>query len=186
MKEPKCKICGGGHYKSFCYNAPRKAIKSSPIKRSKPLYAYTKPKSMSELYKKQTALKTPVSERKFLVKKLDTVFSKYIRKRDEYPRGRFRCCSCNNIKDINQADAGHFIPRGKMALRWDERNVNAECQECNRRDDNHLKGYKLFLQSKYGDDIINIFYETVRKSKKYTIVELKEMINTYRTKIENY
>lgn len=65
-----------------------------------------------------------------LVKKLDKVFSQYIRLRDALPNGTFRCISCGRIKPFEQADAGHFHSRRHMSTRFDELNVSAECRYC--------------------------------------------------------
>lgn len=65
-----------------------------------------------------------------LVKKLDKVFSAYIRLRDVMPSGYFKCISCNQIKPFAQADAGHFYTRKNMATRYDEQNVFCECRHC--------------------------------------------------------
>lgn len=66
------------------------------------------------------------------IRKLDRVFSLYIRLRDSRPFGyrQFRCISCGMIKPFDQADAGHFIGRTNMATRFDEENVWCECRNC--------------------------------------------------------
>lgn len=67
-----------------------------------------------------------------LVKKLDRVFSEYIRLRDSKPYGYkyFRCISCGMVKPYEQMDCGHFIGRTHMATRFDEKNCNGECKSC--------------------------------------------------------
>lgn len=67
-----------------------------------------------------------------LVKKLDRVFSLYIRLRDSKPFNHqyFRCISCGQIKPFDQMDCGHFIGRTHMATRFDEDNCHGECRMC--------------------------------------------------------
>lgn len=65
-----------------------------------------------------------------LVKKLDKVFSAYIRLRDVMPSGYFKCISCNQIKPFEQADCGHFFSRKNMSVRFDEDDCHAECRFC--------------------------------------------------------
>ena len=81
--------------------------------------------------KKSDGEKTPSRRGKpDLVKKLDKVFSLYIRLRDAMPSGYVRCISCGQIKPFADVDCGHFHSRTHMATRFDEENCNAECRYC--------------------------------------------------------
>lgn len=181
MKEPKCKICGKtGHYAAFCYNAPKKPIKSSPISSYKRVSATPKPKSISELYKKQTALKTPVSQRKRLIQKLDTVFSKYIRLRYAV-EGMVQCVTCGRKDNWKNMDCGHFIPRGRMGTRFDERNCHVQCKDCNQMKSGNMEKYNYYMKVWYGDDVIA---ELLKKSREpLKTYEIQEMITHYREKV---
>ena len=65
-----------------------------------------------------------------LTKKLDKVFSAYIRLRDAMPNGCFRCISCGQIKRFEQGDCGHYHSRTHMATRWEPDNCHMECRAC--------------------------------------------------------
>ena len=65
-----------------------------------------------------------------LTKKLDKVFSAYIRLRDAMQSGYFKCISCGQIKPFEQADCGHFFSRKNMSVRFDEDDCHAECKYC--------------------------------------------------------
>lgn len=120
---------------------------------------------------------------KTLVNKLDRLFSKYIRLRDssgEY----FTCCSCGRTLAIEQADAGHFVNRRWMSLRWNEQNVHAQCSSCNRFDEGNIPAYSLFMARKYGDKHIERLL--IQKStRKYTDFELELLIEEYKTKLKS-
>lgn len=77
-----------------------------------------------------------------LVKKLDRVFSEYIRLRDATPNGYIRCISCGQLKPFSAFDAGHFHSRRHMSTRFDEDNVQSECKGCNRFKSDHLIGFR--------------------------------------------
>ena len=118
--------------------------------------------------------------------KLQTVdknFSMYIRLRDS-KNGYVKCCSCGKLVPIKESDAGHFVNRKHMSLRFNEINVNAQCRACNRFDEGNLPGYAQFLIDKYGKDIIKILLVEKQRVKKYTQFELKEMNKLYRKKIK--
>ena len=90
------------------------------------------------------------------------VFSIFIRNRD-CPDGYGACICCGKPIRFNDCDAAHFIPRQHMSLKFDERNVNACCRECNRMKYGNLPGYTIGLVEKYGDGII----EELKALKKY-------------------
>ena len=118
-----------------------------------------------------------------LIKRMDKVFSEYIRKRDSRD-GYFTCCSCGHRKPYNLADAGHFINRRWMALRWDERNVHAQCSSCNRFDEGNLIGYYRFMLEKYGQDTIDLL-ESLKTPYKWTDGEVDLLIKEYRRKVKD-
>lgn len=84
--------------------------------------------------------------------KLDKVLSLYVRMRDsrEFHYKYFRCISCGRVLPISEADCGHYHSRVHMSLRFDTRNVNAECRRCNRFSSDHLIGYRKNLILKLG------------------------------------
>ena len=120
---------------------------------------------------------------KTLVKKLDIVFSKYIRARDSKD-GMFRCCSCGQLKPYEQADAGHFVNRRWMATRWREDNVHAQCRSCNRFDEGNAVGYTLFMISKYGQPHVEYLNSLKNAGCKYTDFELELLIKEYKAKFK--
>lgn len=87
--------------------------------------------------------------------KLDRVFSEYIRRRDADADGYIRCISCGKTVHWKESDAGHYVNRKHMSLRWDEKNVNAQCRSCNRFDEGNVLGYTDGLKRRYGDDVID-------------------------------
>jgi len=119
---------------------------------------------------------------KQLIKKLDKIFSQYIRLRDSKD-GHFVCCSCGHLKPYSLADAGHFINRRWMATRWDERNVHAQCSSCNRFDEGNLTGYYRFMLEKYGQQTIDIL-ESMKTPYKWTDGELEMLIKDYKGKVK--
>ena len=94
--------------------------------------------------------------------------SKYIRLRDaiayqkkypDVPFGYVKCCTCNRIVIWNKnCDAGHFIPKSRGGLSgvyFDERNIHAQCKDCNGFHQGKQAVYKEFMLEKYGQDVID-------------------------------
>lgn len=119
------------------------------------------------------------------IKALDKAFSLYIRTRDtlpQYPEPVFICCSCGQLKPYEMADAGHFINRRWMSVRWDERNVHAQCSSCNRFDEGNAIGYARFMDKKYGTAVVDMLFALKTQTAKWADWELKELEKMYKLK----
>ena len=66
-----------------------------------------------------------------LVKKLDTVFSQYIRRSNADNNGYCTCVTCNKTFHWKEIQAGHFMSRKFYSVRWSEENVKPQCVACN-------------------------------------------------------
>ena len=71
--------------------------------------------------------KSKIPVRSKLVKKLDIVFSKYVRLSNADKNGNCTCVTCNNTFYWKEIQAGHFMSRKHYSIRWDERNVKPQC-----------------------------------------------------------
>lgn len=118
-----------------------------------------------------------------LIKKLDTVFSKFIRLRDSQ-NGYFKCCSCGQLKPIEQADAGHFINRRWLATRWREDNVHAQCRSCNRFSEGDSAGYALFMLNKYGQEKLEYLNNIKNAGFHPKDYEIQALIDEYKEKLK--
>ena len=66
-----------------------------------------------------------------LKKKLDKVFSEFIRRRNADHLGFINCFTCGVKKHWKEQQAGHFQSRSHHSTRWDEVNVQVQCIKCN-------------------------------------------------------
>lgn len=120
-----------------------------------------------------------------LVKKLDKVFSLYIRLRDTMTNGCFRCISCGQIKPFDKADCGHYFSRRNMSTRFDEDNCHAECSHCNRFVADHLDGYRKNLIEKIGEQRFLKLEWKHNQTQHYADFELQELIKYYQGIIQD-
>src|SRR3990167_2325586 len=111
-----------------------------------------------------------------LQRKADTLFSKFIRKRDCGDKTG-KCCSCGAIITFEVADASHFVSRQYLATRYNERNVHASCRKCNRFLEGRKEEYALFLVRKYGIEILEELNRD--KHKPYWKFPYEEIIEKY-------
>lgn len=117
-----------------------------------------------------------------LVKKLDTVFSQYIRKSKADKQGYCTCCTCGKKVHWKEIQAGHFMSRKHYSIRWDERNVNPQCVACNVFRYGEQYKYSIFL----GKELADVLYLQSKEIKKYTTDELKELADTYSKMLKEY
>ena len=128
------------------------------------------------------------SKKKSLQTKLWKLVSQYIRTRDTYEKGDNRigqCFTCGTIKDYRELDAGHFIPKTSKRFMYDERNIHAQCQKCNRFQSGNIHEYFVAMEKKYGRDIVNELLESKGQIHKFTDQDLEDLIQEYIDKLDN-
>ena len=114
-----------------------------------------------------------------LKKEADRVFSIWVRKRAANEFGIATCVTCLNAFEWPRLHAGHFIPRHYLATRWDERNVNCQCPQCNIFKKGAYVEYAAFLISFYGPGIIEELLREKRKTVKFSRSDLEALIEKY-------
>lgn len=124
--------------------------------------------------------------RQSAMRRADTAFSLYIRTRDsqDYDGVMFKCISCGRILPIGQADAGHYINRSHMALRYSEDNVHAQCRRCNRFDEGNAQGYRQGLIEKIGEGKLAIMEAQKYAQHKLTVADLLIIADYYKQKVK--
>lgn len=123
------------------------------------------------------------SSRSKKILRLDTVFSKFIRRRDcgfEYGR----CISCGKIVTYSGCHNGHYVNRQHMALRFDEQNCNAQCVECNSYDEGNVQGYRRGLIVKIGEKATDMLEIRKHNTCHLSEVELDILYSHYKQKLK--
>jgi len=119
-----------------------------------------------------------------LVKKLDAIFSQYIRLKDSVD-GYATCFTCGKKDHWKKLQNGHFQSRKHYATRWDEQNCQVQCAGCN-----VFRYGEQFLFAKYLDErfYAGLSDELYFKSKqivKFSNVEIEEMILKYKNLVDS-
>jgi hypothetical protein len=112
------------------------------------------------------------------LKETQTIFNKYVRLRDS----GLNCISCD--KPINGVKhASHYLSSGgHSAVRFHEDNVWVSCYKCNVMLSGNQIEYRKRLIKKIGVERVEWLEENGSEVKKWTIDELKELINIYKKK----
>ena len=158
-----CKHCESDyHYSSMCPSI-RKSIKRVAIK--------------------NTTAKTKVVKlsRSKLVKQLDSVFSLYIRQRDN-GNG---CITCGDKKPVKEMQNCHFFTRGRLPTRWDETNCHSGCYRCNVLLKGNYIVYTIKMIDKYDREYVDQLELKSRSNVKITTMQIREMIDEYKSKLKD-
>ena len=123
-----------------------------------------------------------------LKKKLDAVFSKYIRLRRSFIKDGERVCTCvtcGNTNIVKKMQNGHFMSRKYTSTRFNEENCNVQCIACNRFDQGRQYEHHLYIESFYGEGTSEKLHKLSRVKKAFKIDELQNAIKYYQDKIDN-
>ena len=122
-------------------------------------------------------------KRSTLVKKADTIFSQYIRKRYADNNGFVECFTCGKKDHWKNLQCGHFMSRKFYSTRWDETNCQVQCAGCNvfRYGEQYKFGRNLDIE--LGNGIAEGLQQKSKKIMKYTNYELIELIEHYKKKV---
>lgn len=121
--------------------------------------------------------------RKNIIKKLDRVFSIYIRRRNG---DDVECFTCGKRDHWKKMQCGHFQSRKHYATRWHETNCQIQCAGCNvfRYGEQYIFGQNL--DKKFGDGTSEKLLELSRQTVKFANIELIEMIEKYENMIREF
>lgn len=116
--------------------------------------------------------------RKTLIKKLDTIFSEYIRRR--YAKNNIaECVTCGKKDHWKKLQAGHFMSRKHYSTRWDEDNVEVQCNACNV----FRYGEQYLFAKHLGQEKADMLLAKSREIVKFSDADIIEMIETYKYKV---
>ena len=89
-----------------------------------------------------------------LKKKLDAIYSQYIRQKYSDDTGEVSCYTCPRRDHYKNLQCGHFVPRQYLKTRWDERNTRPQCYACNMLYNGQPSRFAANLVAEYGQGIV--------------------------------
>ena len=132
--------------------------------------------------RKKAKLKMDLMTLSDYIKLAQQVFNKWINLRDK----GLPCISCD--KPINgRVNASHYFnANNHWNVRFNEFNVHSSCITCNQYLSGNLIEYRSRLINKIGIEQLTLLELEANKTRKFTIEELKQIINTYKLKIKQH
>lgn len=121
-----------------------------------------------------------------LEKKLDKVFSIYIRRRHADAGGTVQCVTCQKRMhwEKDGAQAGHFIKRQHRSTRWRPTNCHVQCTSCNTYRGGMQDEYAKFIVHTYGLAEFDDLMESKHKVVKFTREAMEGMLAYFTLEIE--
>jgi hypothetical protein len=109
--------------------------------------------------------------RRWLVAELDRYTSQIVRGRDG------RCVTCGTSQGLQ---CSHFYSRRYLSVRFDLRNCNAMCAQCNRRHNRNRKPYERYMWKRYGTAVVAELDWLRMGLGKVTDAQLRELLAEYK------
>jgi uncharacterized Zn finger protein (UPF0148 family) len=167
-----CKGCGKV---KFLANKTRKLCASCVTTEKK-----EKKKEKKEFIKKKKQVS--ISS---LVKKLDRVFSVFIRLRWAKSNGEVKCFTCEKKMHWRSSQCGHFMSRRYMSTRFDENNSRPQCYACNIALSGNQYIFGVNLDEQMGEGTAESMLILSRQQKKFMPSELEEMVKEFEGKVDS-
>lgn len=104
----------------------------------------------------------------------------YIKERDSWT-----CFTCGKVAYGREMNAGHMFSRSKKIIKYDYRNIHAQCVHCNQYLSGNLHVYVKRFKERYGKQLYNYFYSIRNNAKKRSIEDLEKIALYYRAKLKN-
>ena len=122
--------------------------------------------------------KNKTNYRSFYVKKLDAIFSKYIRRRFA-ENDISECYTCGKKDHWKNLQCGHFMSRRFYSTRWDDKNCQVQCKGCNVFRYGEQFKFSVHLDKEYGEGTAEMLEYNSKQLLKISMPQLKLLILKY-------
>tara|TARA_R110000851_G_scaffold187470_1_gene337344 strand:+ start:205 stop:600 length:396 start_codon:yes stop_codon:yes gene_type:complete len=119
-----------------------------------------------------------------LVKKLDAVFSQYIRLKNSVDEIA-TCFTCGKKDHWKKLQNGHFQSRKHYSTRWDEINCQVQCAGCNVFKYGEQYKFSVNLDAEYGSGTSERLHIKAQQIIKLSNFEIEDMIKRYKTFVDS-
>ena len=122
--------------------------------------------------------------RKQLVKRLDNVFSQYIRLRNANALGIAECYTCGKQDHWKKLQCGHFQSRKHYGTRWDETNCQVQCSGCNVFKYGEQYKFGVRLDKDFGQGTAEDLHAKAIQITTYSNADLEGLITKYKSEVK--
>lgn len=120
-------------------------------------------------------------------KKLDEVFSQYIRLKYADNNGFCKCISCGKMFHWTRIQNGHYMSRTHLSTRFDENNCRPQCVACNIFKSGNIQMYRRGLIEQIGSEMVDaVEVKAVSTITKLSSKDYEEMYHHYKKEVERF
>lgn len=120
-----------------------------------------------------------------LQKRLDSVFSQFIRYSRADKEGKCPCYTCGHIYPVKKLHNGHYLLRGYKATRWDESNCRPQCGVCNLWRKGEPVVFRENLVKELGEKNVVALEQRRHQIRKWTADEMAAKIKEYELRVSS-
>lgn len=118
-------------------------------------------------------------------KKLDEIFSQYIRLKHSNDKGYCRCISCGRIHFWKDIQNGHYMSRRYLSTRFHENNCRPQCVSCNIFNQGNAQMYRRGLISEIGEEAVDLIEVRAKTlTVHYSDFEYQELYKYYKALVD--
>jgi NinG protein len=137
---------------------------------------------IEDINKKDSLEVFTIDDLRCLIEDADILVSRFVRLSATNRDGDVKCFTCPSVKSWKEMDAGHYIPRANMYLRYDLRNLRPQCHVCNRVKYGQPALFAQHLEKDF-PGLPDILLEESRMIHHISREELRAIISEYTDKI---
>jgi len=121
-----------------------------------------------------------------LTRKLDWIFSEYIRRKYSDENWMITCISCEKVIHWKESHNCHWLPRGKKQYRFDQDNCRPWCAWCNTfNQEKHIRVFTIKQIARLGAETVDIMNDNTKYVYRQGKTELRALIEEFTTKLNN-
>lgn len=113
-----------------------------------------------------------------------SLLQKLVRMKYANDIGMCECVTCGTVGHYKDMDGGHFVSRTHNATLLVEENIHPQCKHCNKYKNGNIDSYSLFMIDTYGLDAMRELIASKHQPRKFTDIELLELIAEYKLRIK--
>lgn len=115
-----------------------------------------------------------------LIKRLDEVYSKWLRKERSIDGEIGQCYTCKTFDLIKNLQCGHYISRKHFSLRWVPENTFIQCYSCNCLMSGNYRVFTDNLIKDFGQEYVDNLEHRKNNKVKYDRFFYEQMILSYK------
>ena len=114
----------------------------------------------------------------------DRLFSLLVRQSSADENGIVTCCTCGKMHHWRKVNCGHYMVRQRQSTRFDRKNTDIQCINCNFFNQGEQVKFGEFLDAKYGKGTAEQMQIKSQMTQHRGAAEYKYLIEQFKTELK--